>query len=178
MEDLYSKGNSPANHMQKKIMTNDRHEDPNDLTDNAPLPLHWINADGTIIWANRAQLEMLGYSREEYINRHVFLFYTDNEVMDDILDRLRREKVLVNYQARLRCKNGHIRHVLVNSNAYFKDGIFQHFRCYITDITEIKKEELRTKSLLARLQDSNTRLLWKTSALSQSKGIMKLINKT
>jgi hypothetical protein len=38
-----------------------------DCIDNAAMPMHWVGPDGTILWANCAELDLLGYSREEYI---------------------------------------------------------------------------------------------------------------
>ena len=34
---------------------------------NAPIALHWLNNKGIIMWANKAELDMLGYSANEYI---------------------------------------------------------------------------------------------------------------
>ena len=36
-----------------------------------PFGLHWVGPDGTILRANRAELDMLGYSREEYVGRPI-----------------------------------------------------------------------------------------------------------
>jgi PAS domain S-box-containing protein len=38
---------------------------------NGPIPLHWLSNTGHIIWANDAELEILGYRREEYLGRHI-----------------------------------------------------------------------------------------------------------
>ncbi|HJT16002.1 MAG TPA: MEDS domain-containing protein, partial [Thermoanaerobaculia bacterium] len=49
--------------------------DLRDFVENAPLGLHWVGPDGTILWANRAELELLGYAREEYVGRNVADFH-------------------------------------------------------------------------------------------------------
>ena len=38
-----------------------------DFFDNASVGLHWVGPDGTILRANRAELELLGYTPDEYI---------------------------------------------------------------------------------------------------------------
>lgn len=38
----------------------------------APIPLHWISPSGIVLWANQAELTMLGYSPEEYIGESLF----------------------------------------------------------------------------------------------------------
>ena len=34
---------------------------------NAPIALHWLSPTGHVLWANRAELDALGYSAEEFI---------------------------------------------------------------------------------------------------------------
>src|SRR6185295_89020 len=50
--------------------------------------------------------------------------------------RLRSGETLVNFPARLRCKNGAIKHVLISSNACFEDGEFAYTRCFTRDVTQ------------------------------------------
>ncbi|HET7438719.1 MAG TPA: PAS domain S-box protein, partial [Nitrospira sp.] len=50
-------------------------------------------------------------------------------------------ETLREYSARLRCKNGSIRNVLINSNGWFEDGKFVHTRCFTRDVTERKQFE-------------------------------------
>src|SRR5439155_10906887 len=38
-----------------------------DYVDNAAIGLHWVDGNGIINWANKAELNMLGYTKEEYI---------------------------------------------------------------------------------------------------------------
>jgi len=38
-----------------------------DFVENASMGLHQVAADGTIIWANKAELDLLGYEEKEYI---------------------------------------------------------------------------------------------------------------
>ena len=48
-----------------------------DFLENAVEGLHRVGADGTILWANRAELELLGYSEDEYVGHHFGEFYVD-----------------------------------------------------------------------------------------------------
>jgi PAS domain S-box-containing protein len=107
-----------------------------DFVENAVVGLHWVGPDGTILWANRAEMDMLGYSREEYIGRHITEFHADPEVINDILNFLNTGQEVHNYEARLRCKDGTLKHVLIDSNVYREEGRFIHTRCFTRDITE------------------------------------------
>lgn len=112
-----------------------------DFVENATEGLHWVGADGKILWANRAELELLGYTREEYIGHNITEFHADQSIIQDILCRLTNQEKLHSYEARLRCKDGSIRHVLINSSAYVEDGKFVHTRCFTHDITGQKEME-------------------------------------
>ena len=112
-----------------------------DFFENATVGLHWVGPDGTILRANRAELDMLGYSREEYVGRPIADFHADEDVICDILKRLQAGEKLDEYPARLRCKDGSIKDVLIDSSVLWRDGEFVHTRCFTRDVTERKRAE-------------------------------------
>lgn len=112
-----------------------------DFVENATVGLHRVASDGTILWANRAELDLLGYSETEYLGRNIAEFHADRAVIEDILTRLGRGEALNGYEARLVAKDGSIKHVLISSNVYSRDGKFIHTRCFTRDITERRKAE-------------------------------------
>jgi len=123
-----------------------------DLAESATIALHWVGADGTILWANKAELEMLGYTAEEYIGHKITEFHLDSPVINDILNRLCRGEKLREYQARLQAKDGSIRHVIIDSSVLFENGKFIHTRCFTRDITERKLAEQRLQQSEARFR--------------------------
>src|SRR5687767_803851 len=74
-----------------------------DFWEQAALSLHWVGPDGTILWANQAELDLLGYTREEYLGHHIAEFHADPNAIADILRRLACHETLHDYEARLRC---------------------------------------------------------------------------
>src|ERR1041385_8236989 len=134
-----------------------------DFVETLTIGLHWVGADGTILWANQAEIDLLGYTREEYMGRKISEFHADEAVINDILACLSRGETLRDYPARLRHRDGSIRHVLINSSVLFEDGKFIHTRCFTRDITDLKQEqEARQAQLAAELAD--TKLLQDISA--------------
>jgi PAS domain S-box-containing protein len=119
--------------------------------ENATIGLHWVGPDGKLLRANRAELEMLGYSREEYLGHSISEFHADDDVICDILNRLSAGEKLAEYPARLRCKDGSIKDVLIDSSVLWNDGKFIHTRCFTRDITERKRAELALADTRARL---------------------------
>jgi PAS domain S-box-containing protein len=118
-----------------------RERELSDFIENASVGLHWVGADGTILWANQAELDLLGYTREEYVGHNIMEFHADSDVINDMLCRLTQRETLHNYEARLRCKDGSIRHVLISSNVLWEQDRFVHTRCFTRDITERKQAE-------------------------------------
>lgn len=112
-----------------------------DFVENATIGMHWVTRNGTILWANRIEIEMLGYAPDEYIGHNITEFHADIDVINDVLQRLNRNETLHNYEARLRCKDGSFRYVQIDSNVLWKDGQFIHTRCFTRDITERKLAE-------------------------------------
>jgi PAS domain S-box-containing protein len=121
-----------------------------DFVDTAGIGLHWIAPDGTIIWANPADYQPLGYAGQEYIGHDIREFHADGHVIADILNRLSHGERLQNYEARLRCKDGSTRKVLITSSARCSDaGEFLHTRCFTVDISDRRPEgiELQLEAL-------------------------------
>ena len=132
--------------------------DLEDFFENSAVAMHWVGADGTILRANQAEFDLLGYAREEYIGRHIAEFHADRAAIDDILARLSRGEKLDKYAARLRAKDGSVRHVLINSNVQFRGGEFVHTRCITLDVTAeraaeaaLRESERRSRALLEAL---------------------------
>jgi PAS domain S-box-containing protein len=121
-----------------------------DFVENATVGLHWVGPDGTILWANRAELEMLGYPAEEYVGRNIAEFHADRPATEEILGRLRAGEELNNYEARMRCKDGSLRHVLITSSARREGGELVHSRCFTRDITDRVRAE---QALRAKLEE-------------------------
>ena len=117
-----------------------------DFVENASVGLQWVGPDGSVLWANQTELDLLGYTREEYIGHNITEFYADRAVIEDMLVRLTGGETLHDHEARMRCKDGSIRHVVVSSNAYVEDGKFGHTRCFTRDITARKQAEAALKA--------------------------------
>lgn len=130
----------------------EREDQLRDFLDNAVDGIHWVDADGIILYANKAELALLGYSRTEYVGRNITEFHVDRDVIQDLLGRLRSGQTIADCEARLRTKDGAIKHVLVNSNVLFRDGTFVHTRCLSRDITARKEAEDRLRHAEARFR--------------------------
>jgi PAS domain S-box-containing protein len=137
---------------QKEEQLRSSEEQLRDFLENATLGLHRVGVDGTILWANRAELDLLGYTADEYVGRPIADFHVDEEAIADILTRLGRGEQLHNYEARMRAKDGSIKHVVISSNVYSRDGKFIHTRCFTRDDTQRRKAEEALRQSQRQLQ--------------------------
>jgi two-component system, cell cycle sensor histidine kinase and response regulator CckA len=133
-----------------------------DFFDAATVALHWVGEDGTILRANQAELDLLGYESDEYVGHHISEFHVDRPVIDDVLRQLLAGEVLREYPARLRCKDGRIKDVLIDSSVYRHQGRFVHSRCFTRDVTLEKQAHEATARLAAIVSSSSDAIVGKT----------------
>lgn len=100
------------------------------IWDDAAMGLHWVGADGVILWANRTELEMLGYRSDEYVGHGICEFHEDPARCAVILAKLSAGETLHDYPARLRHRDGSTCDVRIDSNVHFEGGRFAHTRCF------------------------------------------------
>jgi PAS domain S-box-containing protein len=135
-----------------------REVDLAEFLDNAAEGIHRVGPDGTILWANKAELNMLGYHWEEYVGRNIAQFHVDQDVIASVLTRLQQGATIYDQPARLRCKDGAIKHVLMHSNGHFVDGQLRYTRCFTRDASErhaLEQANAEREALLAQLTVAN-----------------------
>jgi len=108
-----------------------------DFFESGAVALHLAGDDGTILRANKAELNLLGYEAGEYIGRNIIEFHADRPVVEDMLARLTRGEKLDKYPARMIAKDGSIKHVEITSSVQFRDGEFLNTRCFTVDVTDL-----------------------------------------
>jgi len=135
-----------------------REHELSDFLEGAPQAIHSVDADGVIVWANRHELEMLGYSADEYIGHAIDDFYVDRRLAQSLVRRLAEGETLREEPAQVRCKDGSIRDVLVTSNACWDGETFSRTRCFTRDVTLEKRMEQALRESEARA-DSTRALL-------------------
>ena len=107
----------------------------------APIGLIWLSAGGTILRANQAHLDLLGYTAEEYLGHSFAEFCGEPPRGRELLERLAAKKTVRNFRLRGRCKDGSIRHVLVDAVSFWNEGQFHYSSVFLRDITDRVKLE-------------------------------------
>jgi PAS domain S-box-containing protein len=129
--------------------------DFDDFFENSVAAMHWLGADGTILRANQAELDLLGYGRGDVIGRPIAEFHVDRAAIESVLARLLSGEKLVKSSAKLRAKDGSIKYVRMSSSAQFRGGEFIKARCVSLDLTgelqaeaDLRESERRFRAVL------------------------------
>ena len=145
-------------------------DDIEDMFENGSVGLHLVAADGTILRANQAELNLLGYPSDEYIGRHISEFHADADVIADILTRLGAGETLDKYPARLIARDGQTKHVQISSSARFQSGRLVNTRCFTVDVTEqhrLAQANRERENLAHQLLDALPVAIYTTDALGR-----------
>ncbi|TIP22699.1 MAG: PAS domain S-box protein [Mesorhizobium sp.] len=129
--------------------------DYQDFFENGAIALHLVNADGIILHANKAELDLLGYPAEQYVGRHIAEFYPDRDAIEDILMRLASGEKIARYPARLRTSDGSIKHVELTSSGNFRNGKLINTRCFTVDVSDLQ----RVRTELTRQDNTHRQIL-------------------
>ena len=115
-----------------------------EFTENTNIPLHHVDQTRTIVWANDAELELLGYTSEEYVGQPIARFHANQETVSDILNQLAQGHSLSHYRAQLIAKDGTIKDVAIYSSP-FLNGNSIYTRCLTIDLT-IGRQTVKNES--------------------------------
>ena len=109
---------------------------------------------GIITEFNKGGENMLGYSQKEVIGKRASEFYINPEERDDILEKLKKDKFVANYETLLRKKDGSTVNIsLTISRIMDKNGDIIGTIGISKDITDIKLQEKRLKELNENLEN-------------------------
>jgi PAS domain S-box-containing protein len=142
------------------------------LFDNVLEGVYQSSADGRIISANQALVEMLGFdSEEELATVNVGrMLYADPLERRMMLDRLDREGVLRNAELTLRRRDGALITVLDNCRAVRDEqGVVVHYEGTLTDITDRKKAEQELVRHARDLEEARRRLIAQSKDLIRAR---------
>lgn len=97
--------------------------------ENAGVAMCWIDGSGVIRRANRAELELLGYDREDYVGRRMSEFHMDRATGEEVAARLSGGEQLHRFPAHLRTRAGEIKPVFISSTAPSRNAGNSYTQC-------------------------------------------------
>ncbi|XZE52902.1 PAS domain S-box protein [Planctomycetaceae bacterium SH139] len=105
------------------------------FAEDANMPLHHVDQTGTIVWANDAELKLLGYTRQEYVGQPIAKFHANRATIGDVSNQLIQGNSLSHYRAQLIAKEGSIKDVAIYASAFQENGKLIYTRCITIDLT-------------------------------------------
>lgn len=117
--------------------------------------LHIVDNQGIILWANQAELDLLGYTEEEYFGLSVTDIYADQDELADIMSILLAGKKLIRRVAAIKCKDGHIEYVEINSSMRACNGELTTTRCFSVCVTDRVLRQQAELEALKRQQEAD-----------------------
>lgn len=132
-----------------------------DFLENAVVGMHWLDPDGTILWANRTELSMLGYEHDEYVGRPFADFVVDEGSAQEVFRKLRSREPIRGCELRMRCGDGSIRWIRLDANPWLHNAEFLHARCFVLDITGMKCADQAQMKLAAIVESSDDAIVSK-----------------
>jgi PAS domain S-box-containing protein len=125
-----------------------------DFLESTTEGLHQADGEGRIVWANHAAAALLGYTREEVVGRTLAEIHADPEALEAMLATLRSGGRVAGQAARLRTRDGAIRHVVVQATARLGgDGRILRIHASTHDVTERLRLD-QARQAAARLLDT------------------------
>ena len=135
-------------------------EDVREFLEHGSVPFHWVTADGTILRANRATLELFGYDEHEYVGLNIADLHADPETLAELLERRAQGQPLRGFEARLRAKDGSVKDVVIDSTVVWHDGVAIHTSSF-RDISQQREADAAAFRLSAIVESSSDAIVGK-----------------
>lgn len=132
--------------------------------DNSPVGISFLDRQGKIIYANKTELELLGYESNDYFGSNISAYHEEKPSLNYVMSSLTSGSDFKNVEASLICKDGTSREVLLSSIATHAGSRSDLRVCFTRDITYLKKSERYLKILnkaseeLSSLHDTHAAL--------------------
>jgi PAS domain S-box-containing protein len=115
-----------------------------DLYENAPCGYFSFNSEGVFSRANRSFLDVLGYSKDDLVDRRHFdeiLLPDEKDKYENVLSELRKDGHLNDLELQLQRKDHSIVFVSINAVAVINENSVSDCRCTMFDITALKSAQ-------------------------------------
>jgi PAS domain S-box-containing protein len=132
--------------------------DLRDFVQNAPVGMHETGPDHRILWANQAELDLLGYTSPQYIGHFMSEFFESPSQFRSLLVRLHDRQVLTNWETGLRGKDGKLCEVTLSCNVHWEGSAIAGIRYIMRAVTDIKRSELELERRKDEIESLNQRL--------------------
>jgi len=126
-----------------------------DFLGSAAIGMHWLAADGTILWANRAALSQLGYDEAAFVGHAFAEFLADPAALPDLLSRLCVGEAICGAELQLRCGDGRGRWFRIDASPCMRLGRLVYAHCFVLDMSEKRRADEAQMRLAAIVESAD-----------------------
>lgn len=120
----------------------------------AVIGMPWLAPDGTILWANRTELEIPGYSAEEYVGRGTADFVPDASAMAEMRRMVLSGETIRGYELPVRSGDGAIGWIRLDATPSIRNGKILQARSFTVEGTASQRAD-EAQMLLAAIVESS-----------------------
>ena len=116
-----------------------------DFFDNTPIALYWLSAEGIILWGNKTEMYVLGYTKEEYIRQPIMkLFPNEEECVLEICNTLGSGYAIKDVPVIFRTKSGELVHLIMDRNIHCTKGVILVMISALSETTQLERSKIPT----------------------------------
>jgi len=139
----------------------DSEEDLRDFYQHGALGLQFIDPDGVILRVNPAQLEIAGYTEDEYLGRNLRDFWDDGPQLEHVFQLLRAGTPVENVEGTFLAHGDVRRDVILAGSPKLRDGRLAYARLFMRDVTERNQAQQAANRLAAIVESSDDAIVSK-----------------
>ena len=126
---------------KKKIL----HRMRNSQTFFPNLALYCLSAEGIILWANKTEMYVLGYTKEEYIRQPIIkLFPNEEELVLEICNTLGSGYAIKDVSVIFRTKSGELVLSIMDRNIHCTKGVILVMLSALSETTQLERSKRPT----------------------------------
>ena len=116
-----------------------------DFFDNTPIALYWLSAEGIILLANKTEMYVLGYTKEEYIRQPIMkLFPNEEELVLEICNTLGSGYAIKDVSVIFRTKSGELVLSIMDKNIHCTKRVILVMLSALSETTQLERSKRPT----------------------------------
>jgi PAS domain S-box-containing protein len=129
--------------------------------DSITVPMHIVDLNGVIQYANQADLQLLGYSRDDYVGHSITELHVDSAAAQEHLQTLRGGVESHSFEVQLRHADGSVHSIQITAGPHASGTDTPYIQCFSNDVTVSRAAELRDAHLAAIVESSDDAIIGK-----------------
>jgi PAS domain S-box-containing protein len=111
------------------------------VLENAPVGICLLSPEGKVLEANLAELEIYGFTSEEYLSRDLPSCCLNPKALTAALAGITEELPALGTEVDILCQTGYKKTIRIDAHGIWDDGKLSFIQCFTQDVTLLKQVE-------------------------------------